>query len=219
VPRFLVPTMLLLVLIGSAFSQSADRHLNSSQSRVLYTRSAYAHGYMHGYEDGFHNADIDIHMGRGERQISQIKEYRACNGGYRAEFGDHQYFKLGYQQGFREGYADASEGRPFRAVSELRKAADGMDSKAAPAGSARDFDRAFSSGYDNGRQAVLDRPGETADDVYAANICRSKIPSSDAARERDYCDAFARGFSLGLSDGEASRASRHTETARSFQQR
>lgn len=215
--RILTPSLVLLAAIASAFSQSPDRHLTAPPAKALYERSAYAHGYMHGYEDGFHNGDIDIHMGRGERQLKLIKAYRDCNGGYRAEFGDRHFFKQGFQQGFREGYSDSIRELPFRAVGEVRRIAAGMSATENAAFSDRSFDLAFSSGYDAGREAGVDRG--TAADGYAEGVCRSRMPQSQALRAGDYCDAFTRGFSLGLSDGLVTRESRHIQTAKSFQHR
>jgi hypothetical protein len=215
--KMLALSVLVLAAVASAVSQSADRHLSFAPAQALYHRSAYAHGYMHGYEDGFHSGDIDIHMGRGERQLKTIKEYRECNGGYRSEFGDRHYFKIGFQQGFREGYSDSIREVPFRAVGELRKVATGMGAADRPSWSERNFDLAFSNGYDAGHEAGVDRG--TAADGYAASLCRSRMPQSLAVEERNYCDAFTRGFSLGLSDGLMTRESRHTETAKSFQHR
>jgi hypothetical protein len=214
VPRISAVPVLLLMAITVALGQSPDRHLNSSDSKILYERSTYAHGYMHGYEDGFHNADIDIHMGRGERPISQIKEFKECSGGYRPQFGDRQYFRLGFKQGFREGYTDAMQGRAFRAVAEVRKITDGLNAVPAAALSQREFDQAFSAGYDNGRDVAFQRPEVTADSVDATDLCGSKIPRSEMARKGNYCDAFTRGFSLGLSDGQASRNALQTQTAK-----
>jgi hypothetical protein len=214
--RLLAITTLTVVGITSAMSQTADRHLNAAHTQALYRRSTYAHGYMHGYEDGFHNADIDIHMGRGERQISQIKEFRDCTDGYRPDFGDKKFFKLGYQQGFREGYSDSIRGVEFRAVAETRKIAEGINVNPPAKFSERDFDRAFSSGYDAGRDAATN--GSKVEYPDTTNLCDSKMSRSEAQKQ-DYCDAFGRGYSLGFSDGQTSRAVRRTETAKSFQHR
>jgi hypothetical protein len=191
--------------------------MTTAQTQALFHRSTYAHGYMHGYEDGFHSADIDIHMGRGERQISQIKEYRECTAGYRAEFGEKQFFKLGYQQGFREGYSDSIRGLEFRAVQQVRKISEGMNATPPPAFTEREFDRAFSSGYDAGRDAGINTGAAKYAD--ATNLCQSKMPRAEAQKQGEYCDAFSRGFSLGFSDGQTSQPARHMETAKSFEHR
>ena len=208
--------VLVLLAVNAAMAEQPDRHLDSTNhTHVLYQRSAYAHGYMHGYEDGFHNADIDIHMGRGARALDKIDDYRKGDGGYRSEFGDRHYFEAGYKEGFKEGYSDSIQGLQFRAVSEVRKIAAGMGKDQDSTLSGKDFDRAFATGYDVGRKNGID--AGTDEDGYAT--CRSNLSRLQVSDQTDYCDAFARGFSLGFSDGLVTRESRHTETAKSFQQR
>ncbi len=202
-----------LLLFGSLlFGQSPDRHLTSDSARPLYEKSAYAHGYIHGYEEGFHAADMDIHMGRGERPLTVLKEYRNSDGGYHQEFGDKGFFRLGYKQGFREGYSDSISGGQFRAIGETGKASEGLtDSPGArPAG--RDFDKSFARGYDAGRERGTNSSNQSPDFEYAANNCQVQNPSRHGKRSQD-CDAFVRGFTLGFSDGVASRVQRRTQTA------
>lgn len=193
------------------FGQSSDRHLTTDQARDLYQRSAYAHGYIHGYEDGFHNADMDIHLGRGERLLSIMKDFRDCDGGYRREFGDKQYFRLGYKQGFREGYSDAIHGGQFRAIEQTEKVASGVRS-AEPGFKTKDFDQAFSAGYDAGRDKGTHSVRD-ADFDHVAGVCGTRVPRSQARHPDAYCDAFMRGFTLGFGDGQASTANRRTQTA------
>lgn len=212
VSRSLASALLLVLLpLGSAFCQSSpDRHV-TSPSRALYLQSAYAHGYMHGYEEGFHGGDLDIHMGRGERPLSQVKGYRECVG-YRNEFGDKKFFKLGYEQGFREGYEDAVSGRSFRAIAVTRRISQGVpESGGLPE---RDFDAAFSRGYDTGRDAGTASDTDQFEDVYTDKLCQSRLPRSEIKNESAFCDAFARGFLLGFSDGHVNRVATGTETAR-----
>jgi hypothetical protein len=211
---FSVGLFLLLFVAISLAGQSVDRHLTSDSAHSLYKKSAYAHGYIHGYEDGFHDADIDIHMGRGERPLSVQKDFRDCNGGYRPNFGDKQYFRLGYKQGFREGYSDSIQGGQFRAIDQTAKAAEGISSASSPELKEKDFDRAFSAGYDAGRENGVNSSVEDPDFEHAANLCQSRIPRSEVARASHYCDAFIRGFGLGFDDGQASRVNRRTQTAR-----
>ncbi len=202
---------MVFVPFGVAFAQSVpDRHLQSP-SGALYHKSAYAHGYMHGYEEGFHNGDLDIHMGRGQRVLSQIKAYRECSS-YRNEFGDKQYFKLGYQQGFREGYDDAVGGRSFRAISEARRISEGVTASGSLR--ERDFDLAFSKGYDSGRDLGYRTDTDHIDEAYTNRVCASRLPRSEAKNEAAFCDAFSRGFLLGFFDGHSNRAVTPTETAR-----
>ncbi len=192
--------------------QAVDRHLSSDPAHVLYQKSTYAHGYIHGYEDGFHNADIDIHMGRGERPLSVMKDFRDSDGGYRNEFGDKQYFRLGYKQGFREGYSDAIRGGQFRAIDQTRKAAAGIG--AAGDLKRKEFDRAFSDGYDAGRESGTNSSWDVPDFEQTANRCESRLPRSETGHSGEYCDAFMRGFNLGFDDGQASRIGRRTQTAK-----
>lgn len=202
--------LVLLLPLASAVAQSStDRHIQSP-SRALYHKSAYAHGYIHGYEEGFHSGDLDIHMGRGERPLSQVKGYREC-AGYRSEFGDKKFFKLGYEQGFREGYQDALSGRSFRAVALARRISDGVaDSGGLPE---TEFDSAFSRGYDSGRGAGSAAETDQVDESYTNRVCVSRIPRSEMKNQAAFCDAFSRGFLLGFSDGHVNRAIT-TETAR-----
>lgn len=202
----------LIMMAAAAYSQSADRHLSSGESQALFRKSTYAHGYMHGYEDGFHNADIDIHMGRTERQVSQIDDFKSCTG-YEKAFGDKRFYRDGYQQGFREGYADGISGRDFRAIAGARKAAAGL-TLADDGIAERDFDEAFSRGYDSGRKSNVATVGSHAETDFALNMCQSKAPHSKVSNPREYCDAFSRGFSLGFFDAVASLPGAGTQTAR-----
>jgi hypothetical protein len=194
--------------------QSVDRHLSSDSAHSLYKKSAYAHGYIHGYEDGFHNADIDIHMGRGERPLSVMKDYRDSSGGYRVDFGDKHYFRSGYKQGFREGYSDAIRGGQFRAIAQTGKVAAGISEVPSADLRGKDFDRAFSAGYDAGRENGTDSSAGAPDFEHAANVCQSQLPRSEAGHPGEYCDVFMRGFTLGFDDGQASRIKHRTQTAK-----
>jgi len=203
----------LLFTASIVFSESADRHLTSDQAHVLYQRSAFAHGYIHGYEDGFHDADMDLQMGRGERPLKVQKDYRDASNGYSQDHGDKNFFHKGYRQGFKEGYSDSIRGRQFRAIDETRNAAEGMADPSLAKLKEKDFDRAFSVGYDEGYDRSSTENMQSADFSYAANSCESQLPRTAAALEGEYCDAFTRGFSLGLSDGEAGRVNLRTQTA------
>ncbi len=213
---FTLPLGLLFLVLAAicASGQSVDRHLSSDSAHLLYQKSTYAHGYIHGYEDGFHNADIDIHMGRGERPLSVMKDFRDSDGGYRADFGDKQYFRLGYQQGFREGYSDSIRGGQFRAIHQTEKVAEGI--RELPSGELKrkDFDRAFSAGYDAGRDNGANSSANVPDYEHTANVCEARIPRSASGHSGEYCDAFQRGFTLGFGDGQASRIGRRTQTAK-----
>jgi hypothetical protein len=203
----------LTIMAATAFSQATDRHLTSGDSQALFKKSTYAHAYMHGYEDGFHNADVDIHMGRGERSVSQLEDFKACSG-YRKEFGDKRFYRDGYRQGFSEGYADGINRRDFRAIAGARKAAVGLTATANDQGVERDFDEAFSRGYASGRKSDADMVRGHAESDYALNLCQSKASHSKNTNSREYCDAFSRGFSLGFFDATSSSPKTGMQTAR-----
>ncbi len=206
------PGLLLLVFVSVAFGQT-DRHLMTDSARNLYQRSAYAHGYIHGYEDGFHDGDIDVHMGRGERPVSLLKDYRNCDGGYQRSFGDKKYFQLGYRQGFREAYSDSIRGGQFRAIDQANASAAGMEQTNDSLLSGKEFDQAFSAGYNSGRDRGFESSRPSAFDQ-AGNSCEANAPHSDKGRQREYCDVFMRGFSLGFGDGQAGRVDHRTQTAK-----
>lgn len=206
----------LLIFLFSGMSllgQSPDRHLTIDAARNLYQRSAYAHGYIHGYEDGFHNADMDIHMGRGERPLTVMKEFRSGDRGYQNEFGDKHYFRLGYKQGFREGYSDSIHNRRFRAIDSANRAAS-EDKNSDNSLPEKDFDHAFSSGYDAGHN--YGSVSQDFDFDQASNACQAKLPRSKTLHPSSYCDAYMRGYTFGFSDGQVSRVDSQTETAKKY---
>lgn len=192
-----------VLLAGAAVSaEGNDTHLTSDPLRQLYQTSAYAHGYMHGYEQGFHEADLDIHMGHTARPVSQCKAYHSA-GGYKPEFGNHSFYRLGYQQGFRAAYADAMRGDAFRALESLRRAAAGFNAES----HSPDFDRAFSAGYDGGYSDALRQPAGRGDGYQnAAGRCLA-----GTRHNAGYCDGYARGYRLGFSDASANP--QRTQTA------
>ncbi len=203
---------LLLFSAACALAQSTDRHLTSDQAHDLYMHSAYAHGYIHGYESGFHNADMDIHMGRGQRPLKAVKDSQGPKDGYQTEFGDKEYFKEGYKQGFKAGYADSINSRSFRAIDQTSKIASGFG----PADSAlkgKDFDRAFVAGYESGLTSGANS-NENSQFERAGATCQSEAPHRKGARSDVYCDAFMRGFTLGFGDGRAGTLNRSTQTAK-----
>lgn len=200
---------LTLLLPLAVFCQSSpDWHL-TNPNYALYQRSVYAHGYIHGYEEGFHNGDLDIQMGRGERPLSELKDYREL-AGYRKDFGDKGFFKRGYQEGFRQGYKDAISGRSFRAIAEIQSISAGMQMANLPE---HDFDTAFSRGYDTGRQVASRGDAPQLSIANKDGICASRLPQSEMKNQPAFCDAFSRGFLLGFSDGHIGRPD-GTETAR-----
>ncbi len=193
----------MLLLQWAAAQESADRHLTTDPARQLFARSAYAHGYMHGYEEGFREGDLDIHLDRPMRPAADFKQFRKPPG-YRSEFGDRGYFRLGYRQGFRAGYEDANQGSEFRAETQVRSIASGLNQSS---GTEKDFDQALSAGYDHGREQGS-RSAEPPDSQTATEHCLARRNSPA------YCDIFARGFYLGYSDAFVSQQHHETRAAR-----
>jgi len=140
-PRILI----LALLLGTCWAgdTSPDYHLTSDPARYLYASSPFAHGQIHGYEDGFHQADMDIQMGRGEENI-QTKNIKMH--GYQSEFGKRESFERGYKAGFVRGYEDSWADRPFRAMPDARKY-DVVSLVLLPDRDLPDFDRGFQAGY------------------------------------------------------------------------
>ncbi len=204
-PRFasiaLAAGLSLLAMSFAWAGEAADAHLTRDPLRQFYARSAYAHGYMHGYEQGFHEADLDIHLGHVAKAVSQCKGYKSA-GGYKPEFGDRSFYQLGYRQGFRAAYADGMRGDAFRALESLRRAADGLGGTA----NGKEFDQAFSAGYDGGYTEALQRPADLDHEQNATSQClagRHHTPT--------YCDNYARGYRLGFADASANP--QRTQTA------
>ncbi len=181
-----------------AYAQSDDWHFSSEGAKALFARSVFAHGYMHGYEEGFHNGDVDLQMGRAFREIkSQEKYKKPC--GYRNEFGDHGRFDSGYRRGYAVGYIDAYAGRAFRAMQLVRlaNAEKWPTSKDAPD---EQFDRAFISGYNAGRQLGLQEGrGDAKTEALDSAACQSKLQHAKAGPE--YCTMYQNGYQVGYSDG------------------
>ena len=185
------------LLAACAWAQ-ADKHAIDDSARPLCERSAFAHGYMHGYEDGFHQADLDIHLARRQRPFADMKPYRNASASYEPGFGDKNFYQHGYRAGFQQGYEDAQSGSAFRGLQQVRDAAAGPFPEGMP--SSKEFDIAFAHGYEAGRvQGTYARP--------VSSICPV------AERGEAFCDAYARGFRMGLSDGSATRGIQETQTA------
>ncbi|MEO6119797.1 MAG: hypothetical protein ABIP12_03835 [Terriglobales bacterium] len=122
-PRNLIP-ILLTICLGAplSFAQSKDPksedtrgdfHLREDQARKLYSASAFAHGHRHGYEEGFRTADLEIHVGRQEREL---REKDIPKADYQKGFGDKKFFQQGFAHGFKAGYKDSYSNRSFRLV-------------------------------------------------------------------------------------------------------
>src|SRR5204863_4364538 len=97
---------LMLVLACSLAAQANKPACPHFQDKAapLYSRSAFAHGYIHGYEDGFHAADQDLHMGRLARGIAATKP--AGHPERRVSISDRTSFRKGDTDGLNTGYSD-----------------------------------------------------------------------------------------------------------------
>jgi hypothetical protein len=194
----------LVLAAGSVSGENPDRHLAADHTGSLCRESAFVHGYIHGYENGFRTGDLDIHLGHKPRALGDLKEFHR-SAGYRPEFGDRGYFRLGYQQGFRAGYADVLRGGSFRGITQLRQAADGYgDSKARN----KEFDQAVSAGYSAGHVQGLREFRTGSEFPSASRNCLSSRHSTS------YCDGYGRGFGIGYADAIAARGPRRTEAVR-----
>jgi hypothetical protein len=196
-----------LLILFTTMSFAQERHLGNEFASTLYTRSAFAHGYIHGYEDGFHSGDVDLQLGREARDPASFPSYKHACASYHSSFGSKSSFKFGFEDGFRAGYADATRGLAFRAVWELRNASNGLELTSAPHESQR-FDVGFMDGYKGGRR-------QGADD--GRNFAASNpIEPPCLGYNKEYCDAFGRGFRVGYGDGYANQ-SRHVQLPENLQ--
>lgn len=198
----------LLILVTAAFLPGAedpsDWHVTSSPAAVLFSKSAFAHGYIHGYEQGFHAADLDLQMGRDARDPTRRKEFREL-AGYHTSFGSKAFFQSGYRAGFRVGYADSYAGRQFRAIAALRNAAAGLAE--APLEPSNTFDEGIASGYDAGRQQGL-RDGRAATAFKALDVrCHGSV-FHPFRHTDEYCSGYGRGYRIGYADGYFNQAPR-----------
>jgi hypothetical protein len=195
---------LLLSLATYAGAQSLDPHLGDDPAHDLYQHSPFLHGYIHGYEAGFHLGDVDVHMGHKAQSITRQKTYRDPRD-YHSSFGDRGAFQRGYRQGLLVGYGDAFRDASFRAVTQIRRAAEGIT---ADTWGYEEFDRAVSSGYEEGWKRGL-RPPLT-------NVNFRELVESCLATRRlpTYCDAYRRGFGLGYADASIPQDGGGTQTAR-----
>jgi hypothetical protein len=189
-----------LLILCSTLLLAQERHLGTEQAKLLYMRSAFAHGYIHGYEDGFHNGDLDLQLARPPRDPASISAYKKSGADYHSGFGPKDLFKCGFQDGFRAGYSDALHGMTFQAVERLRAAAKGLnennDGKAATY-----FDDGFKDGYRNGRRHGADDGRDFADATPIVPPCY--------AHPHAYCDAYSRAFQVGYADGYDNQTAGH----------
>jgi len=176
-----------------------ERHLQPTSVGALFLDSAFAHGYRHGYDQGFHAADIDIHMGRLAQAITK-RDLRLSRREYNSSFGNRTHFEQGYQAGFFAGYDDAFAGRDYRASERAKFAASGL-LDALPPSRRQYFDDGFASGYASAHVKSVASEGMTLD--YVEQYCREKLLGSHPA---EYCSGFSRGFIFGSSVDSATQS-------------
>lgn len=184
--RIFLASVLALAAIP-AIAQ-ADIHISADPATGLYQRSSWAHGYIHGYEMGFHNGDLDLHLGRGWRETKQMKDSKKMQ--YRNEYGDRKVFEKGFKAGFDVGYADALTGKEFRAAKLARETAAKLGGGIEPH-QQKELDWALSSGYLKGRDAGLND----------GRLKSAYSPEKGACAEQKACDSFLLGYRWGYSDG------------------
>ncbi len=191
---------IVFLVCVSANAQRDDWHMNS---RDLFVKSSFAHGYMHGYEEGFHTGDLDMQMGRSYRDVKTHDRYKKPVG-YRPLFGDRSLFDDGYHYGYLVGYVDCFSGRNFRAVQLVRS----HGALRQDARSDQSFDRAFREGYVSGQKQGL-KDGRSKDNLANTpfqcdeNALQSK--GGEGEPKGSYCQAFSSGYQLGYSDGFANQ--------------
>jgi hypothetical protein len=179
-PKDLFRVLLLIALALCALAPAEDigkhftpgeRHTTSDPGSALYQRSAFAHGYIHGYELGFHFADLDYHVGRTDRKVEAVHEYRKVPG-FHSSFGDKGAFERGYREGFLRGYDDSIHSRTFRAEGAGEVVAGGLKDYA---GNNRDLDAGFADGF----------------------IAQRSNPQNVLACRQEPSSAYCNGFALG----------------------
>src|SRR5215470_5980325 len=92
--RLAALAVMLLAAAWMAAGTDPEAHMNDPAG-PLCARSAFAHGYLHGYEEGFHNADLDIHMGRISNQQAS-SSHKAPRPEKDAAMADSASFRAGY---------------------------------------------------------------------------------------------------------------------------
>jgi hypothetical protein len=202
--RLLSFLILLLTASLTLPAKAQESHLSEAGSGVVFSRSAFAHGYRHGYEEGYHLGNIDINMGRMAR--TRRDQFHGLSQSYSSSFGPKKSFEGGFQVGVQAGYCDGFVGRRFRAVESTRELANELDAKPSPDDpSGLYFDQGLASGYSDGFQhgALATIP---AAPLHAGTIACSQFhpaKQQDVAAEGSYCEGYRRGFILGHSDALA----------------
>ena len=185
-------------------SESPERHLSETGCKVLFARSAFAHGYRHGYEEGYHLGNIDVNMGRPLRARSS--QFHGLSTGYVSRFGSRKSFESGFTQGVKAGYSDGYAGRLFRAVDTLRLVAASLSEAVAPADPGNIyFDQGFSFGYKQGLDPAPNSKvaASVLDPRFAHCSQFFSSAEKDGPARQSFCEGFARGQTLGHADARA----------------
>jgi len=208
-----------LLLAPAAFAQDGlgDAHLREDAARILYWKSAFAHGYRHGYEEGFHWGDQDLHVARKPQEAGEAMRRPGVEARYRSEFGEKKSFLAGFRQGFRAGYLDAYAGRQFRAFDEGKACAVRLQAGPPPyEASNHAFDKGFTAGYRAALEHAQASPSIESDGKPPCIAAAAPHPTSQGATKADslvttdaphrpsaeiYCDGYQRGLTLGTADG------------------
>jgi hypothetical protein len=186
----------------AATARAQDIHLSESGSAVVFSHSAFVHGYRHGYEEGYHVGNADVSLGSPQRR--KIKDFRGVKLGYAPPFGQRNVFERGFVAGLKAGYGDGYSGRLFRAVDTLRSVSASLED-ARSAGDLRftHFDEGFLSGYNEGFDRGASDQSSTAQVDFHFVGCanpetgkQGELPSKGS-----YCEGYRRGFALGHADG------------------
>jgi hypothetical protein len=163
--RYAAVAVLLTSSVYCADKKGDCYHLMSDPLRQVYSHSPFAHGLRHGYEAGFHDADLDYHLGYDERQLLLNKV--PGTEGFQKSFGDKKSFRRGYEYGYLAGYHDSFAGRKFH----YPLPADGVPAELAST-------RAFDTGVADGFRARVE-------DAEVRTDCANAQPG--------YCEGFRLG--------------------------
>ena len=115
-PQAILKTVLLPTILLCTLAPAQDfihSRAPVDQMTPIQQGSAFDQGFIRGYEQGFHSADLDFHVGRMDRKLDTLPEYRKATSGYREEMGDRGSFQQGYRLGFGQGYDDSFHSRHF----------------------------------------------------------------------------------------------------------
>lgn len=174
-------------MLAFAASAQEGKHTDFDGTEPLLRRSAFAHGFAHGYDEGFHVANLALHMSHGRKNAQDVIEKAKLRTTYTKQFGDRRNFVRGFRQGFEAGYNDVYDSRPYRMVTAMRDAATGLTQGART----KTFDEGFIAGMKAGGEEVTDRPWGSERLPMLVEHCRGNGMSAE------YCEGYARGFRFG----------------------